>query len=85
MLPIQTAAAFNEWMRRYIEEPERFRREIQTVSQFLADKLNGVAPSYGAACAHYLEELLGELNAQEGAATSDVAEAADIPPSEMRV
>jgi hypothetical protein len=51
------ADAFNEWMRRYIEEPERFEREIQTVRQFMSAMADGKEPSYGDECAAYLIEL----------------------------
>lgn len=50
-------AAFNEWMRRFIEEPERFKSEWQGVKQFLADVNVGREPSYGQVCAAYLKEL----------------------------
>lgn len=41
------AAAFNEWMRQYTENPERFEREVTTIKNFLADKLDGKEPTYG--------------------------------------
>ena len=50
-------AAFNEWMRRYTDEPERFARDWQIVQEFLATS-DGQTPSYGASCAEYLAELL---------------------------
>lgn len=49
------AQAFNEWMRRYIEEPERFRREWESIEQFKAE---GANPTYGDRCAAYLAELM---------------------------
>lgn len=51
------AEAFNEWMRRYTENPSRFEREFQTVTQFLSDQAAGRQPSYGEVCAAYLAEL----------------------------
>jgi hypothetical protein len=54
------AAAFNEWMRRYTENPEEFTREFQTVQEFLAAKSSGKEPSYGEHCAEYLLTLVGE-------------------------
>lgn len=54
------AAAFNEWMRRFTEEPERFKREFQTVRDFLADKAAGREPSYGEAYAAYMLELVAQ-------------------------
>lgn len=58
----QAAKILNEWMRRYIDEPERFSREFQAVSEFLADEAKGVEPSYGVSCAEYMFQILAELN-----------------------
>lgn len=55
------AAAFNEWMRRYTEEPDQFAREWQTVSEFLKQEAEGVEPDYGKRCAAYLSKLLAEV------------------------
>lgn len=55
------ARAFNEWMRRFTEEPQRFEREYQTVAAYQADKNEGREPSYGEICASYLEELAASL------------------------
>lgn len=51
------AEAFNEWMRRYIETPEQFEREMAAVNAFLAQARVGREPDYGAQCAAYLEKL----------------------------
>jgi hypothetical protein len=59
------AQAFNEWMRRYIEEPERFAREWQTVEEFKADESAGIEPDYGATCEAYLRGLMGEKRIDE--------------------
>ena len=56
------ATAFNEWMRRYTEEPKRFAREWQTVSKYLAEKSAGETPSYGTCSAAYMLQLAEELN-----------------------
>lgn len=53
--------AFNEWMRRYTEEPQRFEREWESVHRFLAEQAAGQEPSYGASCVAYLSQLLSEL------------------------
>jgi hypothetical protein len=51
--------AFDEWMRRFVEEPERFAREFQSVSEFVAEGgQNGAETSYGRECAAYLEQLM---------------------------
>lgn len=55
------AAAFNEWMRRFTETPERFSREFQDVQKFLEESAEGRAPTYGEECAAYLESIMSEL------------------------
>ena len=55
------ALAFNEWMRRYTEEPERFEREWRTVAKFLAEKSADETPSYGRSSAAYLVQLAEEV------------------------
>lgn len=49
--------AFNEWMRLYIEEPERFKREWKTVTEFLTEEKAGTSPSYGQRCDVWLAKL----------------------------
>lgn len=56
----------NEWMRRYIEEPEKFQAEFRTVTKFLADTTEGREPDYGESCAAYQFKLLDEMNAAKG-------------------
>lgn len=51
------AAAFNEWMRRYTEDPAAFEAQFQTVGEFLAAKAAGEEPSYGEVCAEFMAEL----------------------------
>ena len=53
--------AFNEWMRRYIKEPERFRREWQTVGEYIRQAGEGKTPSYGERCTAYLNSIIEEL------------------------
>ena len=59
------ARAFNEWMRRYTDEPERFEREFQTVAEFLATP-DGDDPTYGAECAAYLVQIHDDLDSKGG-------------------
>jgi hypothetical protein len=59
-------AAFNEWMRRYIEEPDRFRREWETVGEFIQERGQGKPPSYGQVCAAYLQQLIAEIRLADG-------------------
>lgn len=54
------AQAFNEWMRRYTEEPERFEAEFRTVAEFQAQDALGKEPDYGATCDAYLTELMAQ-------------------------
>lgn len=55
------ANAFNEWMRRYTEEPEQFEREWQSVAEFLQQQADGVEPDYGVTCAAYMQKLIDEV------------------------
>lgn len=62
------ATAFNEWMRRYTDDPSRFKREWQHVSEYLAARAAGNEPTYGACCAAYLHQLLRDLQGVKDAA-----------------
>lgn len=55
------AKAFNEWMRRYTEEPGKFQQEFESVGAFLKEQAAGVEPSYGANCAAYIDRILAEI------------------------
>ncbi len=54
------AQAFNEWMRRYTDEPERFEAQFRTCGEFLTQVANGEEPTYGDHCAAYLAEIMAE-------------------------
>lgn len=56
------AKAFNEWMRKYTEDPSQFDHEWQTVTSFLKQTDEGVEPDYGKSCAAYLAKLLDEAS-----------------------
>ena len=56
------AAAFNEWMRRYEEEPERFEREARSLKDFRASVAKGEEPTYGTCCVDYLNKILVDLD-----------------------
>ena len=58
----QMAKAFNEWMRLYIEEPERFRAGWVSIKEFLQETETGAEPSYGSVCARYFQGLLDEVS-----------------------
>lgn len=55
--------AMNEWMRRFVQEPERFAAEIRTVNLFVAEEAAGREPSYGQGCAEYLDRIRRDLSA----------------------
>ena len=52
--------AFNEWMRRYIEEPERYQAEFRTVVAFKKAEDEGREPDYGERCHAYMIHLMAE-------------------------
>jgi hypothetical protein len=54
------AEAFNEWMRRYTETPDKFHREWETVLEYIQDVMSESEPSYGDRCAVYLARLIEE-------------------------
>jgi hypothetical protein len=54
----QLAAAFNEWMRRYTENPEQFAREWQAILDFKLARIHDNEPIYGAQCAEYLLSII---------------------------
>lgn len=60
------AAALNEWMRRFTEDPQAFEAEFQTVSRFLAEVANGAEPSYGEVVVEYLAEIDADLQTKAG-------------------
>lgn len=43
----ELAKAFNEWMRRYIENPEQFEAEFRSVKSFEVAAAKGEEPDYG--------------------------------------
>lgn len=54
------AAAFNEWMREYIDEPEKFEAHARSILEFVGADIVGETPEYGTSCAltllHYIEQ-----------------------------
>lgn len=49
--------AFNEWMRRFTEEPDQYEREYTTIKKFLEESNEGKEPTYGQICSAYMREL----------------------------
>ena len=60
----ELAATQNEWMRRYIDEPERYEREFKVVQLFRAEESMGKEPTYGDECNAYLQVLRSQLRAE---------------------
>ena len=57
--PRTMSEAFDEWMRRYEEEPERFTREFQDVQRFIEEGgREGKPTSYGTDCEEMLRRLM---------------------------
>ncbi len=54
------ADAFNEWMRRYIEDPDGFEREWITVQRHMEETATGEDTTYGSHCVAILEEIMGQ-------------------------
>lgn len=60
------ADAFNEWMRLFTEEPERFRQQWEDVLEYLDEAENGTTPTYGGDCAKFLVKLINDVQANQG-------------------
>lgn len=58
----QLENAFNEWMRIYTEEPEKFNKDWQQVVEYLDEVKNGEEPSYGRECTAWLLSLVKSEN-----------------------
>lgn len=54
---------FNEWMRRFTEEPEKFQAEFKSVGKFLQEDAAGKEPGYGRHCTEFLAFLDDDLQA----------------------
>ena len=60
-------ALFNEWMRRYTEDPQKFEAEFESVGQYLKEVGDGVDPSYGESCTAYILKLCDEMSVESAA------------------
>ena len=60
----ETVKLSNEWMRRFIETPEEFAHQFQSVTDFLRDESEGREPTYGERCAAYIFKLQDEMSAK---------------------
>lgn len=64
MTNAQMVKCFNEWMRRFVEDPAGFEREFQTVNRYLTEQNDGREPSYGETSAAYMLKLAAEVPAE---------------------
>ena len=61
------AQAFDEWMRRYIDDPAGFSREFEDVAKYTAEKSAGKrVTTYGQNCAAFLDHLMHEPKKRAG-------------------
>ena len=56
-LPEGTAAAFNQWKQNFIDHPEEYKREWESIRAFISTA-DGVVPDYGQSCVGLLERFL---------------------------
>jgi hypothetical protein len=56
----ELAVLFNEWQRRYIENPKAFNEQWATIIEFLNQEAEGEEPDYGRDCVRYLVALRDE-------------------------
>jgi hypothetical protein len=67
----ERVAANNEWLRRFIAEPEAFEHQWRTIDRFLVQKRCGATHSYGERCEAYMEFLVAEVRAEKLRAKKD--------------
>ena len=63
----KTAAAFDELMRLYADEPDAFLKQWQDAAERLKDADSGTEPSYGQTCAECLAIVLADLDTKAAA------------------
>lgn len=69
----EVASAFNQWMREYIDEPERFKASVRSVTEFIGSDITGEQPTYGTEAALTLLQYLEKQHESgEYAETDDV-------------
>lgn len=56
----EVASAFNDWMREYIDEPEKFKASIRSATEFIGSDLAGEQPSYGTEAALTLLQYIDQ-------------------------
>lgn len=76
MKPRTMAEAFDEWLRAYAENPERFRHTVASVLAAQAQRQAGVPLTYGQECQAILEHLMagrGMFDDEPAAAPTEAA------------
>lgn len=61
LTPMQLAKVFNEWQRRYKEEPEAFESSWASMKRFIAEEEAGEEPSLGVGNAEYAMSIAKDL------------------------
>lgn len=59
----KAAQAFNQWMQDYTDNPEAFEDIRKLAARFLAERQDGLEPSYGERCAAILAAYMEQLAA----------------------
>lgn len=72
------AAAFNQWMQDYTENPEEFKDINHSAMEFLNEKLDGKEPTYGDECAALLSAYMDKADRWVG---KDGHTPTDTPPT----
>ena len=76
-LPEGTAAAFNQWMRNYINDPDGYKQAWTSIQEFL-NTPGGDEPNYGQSCAALLERLLvAQETSEDGPPVADLGPQAE--------
>lgn len=58
----QAIDAFNEWQRRYIENPEGFSSTWEAIKRTLEETNEDLEVTHGCNCAAYLFSIVSDLN-----------------------
>ena len=61
LTPLQLAKVFNEWQRRYRDDPKGFEDSWSSMKRFIADEEAGAEPSLGVGNAEYAMSIAQDL------------------------
>jgi hypothetical protein len=59
---VKLAEVFNEWMRLYIDEPEKFQSSWTSMKEFLLQEDQDLEPTYGTECAAFVFKIAESLD-----------------------